>query len=116
MATLLRPMTLGEILDRTFEIYRKRFLLFVGIAAPPSVVILALQLVDHACTHRPLARSAGSGSGNRLGPGRLVWLLPHILVPGRSVSAGVCTRKLQYSVRRRGDDFGLAAFCCRALG
>ncbi|MEI9968065.1 MAG: hypothetical protein WDM87_05365 [Terracidiphilus sp.] len=44
-------MTLGEILDRTFEIYRKRFLLFVGIAAPPSVVLLALQLVDHAWVH-----------------------------------------------------------------
>ncbi len=51
MAALLRPMTLGEILDRTFEIYRKRFLLFVGIAAPPSVVLLALQLVDHAWVH-----------------------------------------------------------------
>jgi len=51
MADLLRPMTLGEILDRTFEIYRKRFLLFVGIAAPPSVVMLALQSADHAWVH-----------------------------------------------------------------
>ena len=57
-------MSLGEILDRTFEIYRKRFLLFVGIAAPPSVVILALQLVDHAWVHTdrllgPLDRGRG---------------------------------------------------------
>jgi len=64
MATPLRPMSLGEILDRTFEIYRKRFLLFVGIAAPPSVVILALQLVDHAWVHTdrllgPLDRGRG---------------------------------------------------------
>src|SRR5580692_898851 len=51
MPAQLRPMTLGEILDRTFEIYRKQFLLFVGIAAPPSLVLLALQLVDHAWIH-----------------------------------------------------------------
>jgi len=62
MAALLRPMTLGEILDRTFEIYRKRFLLFVGIAAPPSVVMLALQSADQAWVHTdrllgPLDRS-----------------------------------------------------------
>ena len=27
----LRPLSLGEILDRTFSIYRKNFLLFAGI-------------------------------------------------------------------------------------
>jgi hypothetical protein len=64
MAALLRPMSLGEILDRTFEIYRKRFLLFVGIAAPPSVVMLALQSADHAWVHTnrllgPLDRGRG---------------------------------------------------------
>ncbi len=29
----LRPLTLGELLDRTFQIYRNNFLLFAGIAA-----------------------------------------------------------------------------------
>lgn len=33
MDATLRPMNLAEILDRTFAIYRKRFLVFVGIAA-----------------------------------------------------------------------------------
>ncbi len=37
----LRPMHLGEILDRTLQIYRRKFLLFAGIAAGPSVVVLA---------------------------------------------------------------------------
>ena len=33
MTTALRPLTLGELLDRTFQLYRNNFLLFVGIAA-----------------------------------------------------------------------------------
>ncbi len=31
MQTSLRPMTLGEILDRTAQLYRTNFLLFAGI-------------------------------------------------------------------------------------
>lgn len=41
METRLRPLVLGEILDRTIQLYRSRFLLFVGIAAVPSAVVLA---------------------------------------------------------------------------
>lgn len=37
---VLRPMHLGEILDRTVQIYRRQFLLFVGTAAGPSLVLL----------------------------------------------------------------------------
>jgi hypothetical protein len=32
MQAALRPMNLGEILDKTFAIYRRKFWLFVGIA------------------------------------------------------------------------------------
>jgi hypothetical protein len=35
-ATDLRPLALGELLDRTFRIYRNHFWLFVGIMAIPS--------------------------------------------------------------------------------
>ncbi|MGD0683209.1 MAG: hypothetical protein ABR990_14305, partial [Terracidiphilus sp.] len=31
----LRPLTLGEILDRTAQLYRARFLLFLGISVIP---------------------------------------------------------------------------------
>lgn len=48
---ILHPMNLGEILDRAFEIYRKRVWLFVGIAALPAVVMLGLQTADHAWVH-----------------------------------------------------------------
>src|SRR5690348_6235230 len=45
MPTVLRPMSLGEILDHTFRLYRSHFVLFVGIAAIPHLVILAFQTV-----------------------------------------------------------------------
>lgn len=41
MIDALKPMHLGEILDRTLQIYRRQFLLFAGIGAGPSVVVLA---------------------------------------------------------------------------
>jgi hypothetical protein len=44
----LRPLSLGEILDRTFTLYRRHFVLFIGIAAIPEIVVLAFQLVQLA--------------------------------------------------------------------
>ena len=45
METNLRPMSLGEILDHTAQIYRTNFLLFAGIAAVNSGIVLVLNLV-----------------------------------------------------------------------
>jgi hypothetical protein len=42
----LRPLSLGEILDRTFTIYRRNFLLFVGIIAIPQLMVLAFNLAQ----------------------------------------------------------------------
>jgi len=42
----LRPLSLGEILDRTFSLYRRNFLLFLGIAAIPHLLVLGLNLVQ----------------------------------------------------------------------
>lgn len=36
----LRPMSLGEVLDRTFKLYKNNFWLFVGIIALPSLLLL----------------------------------------------------------------------------
>ena len=44
MQTNLRPMTLGEILDRTAQLYRTNFVLFAGIAAVYAGVLLVLNL------------------------------------------------------------------------
>jgi hypothetical protein len=46
MESNLRPMTLGEILDRTAQLYRSNFLLFAGIFAVYSGVALVLGLVQ----------------------------------------------------------------------
>jgi hypothetical protein len=39
MTANLRPMNLGEILDRTILIYRKKFLAFAGVAAVPALAV-----------------------------------------------------------------------------
>ena len=44
-AYALRPLSLGEILDRSFAVYRGNFWLFVGIAALSSVVQLVANAV-----------------------------------------------------------------------
>jgi Membrane domain of glycerophosphoryl diester phosphodiesterase len=44
MDTHLRPMSLGEILDRTAQLYRSNFLLFCGIAAVYAGAVTALGL------------------------------------------------------------------------
>jgi hypothetical protein len=59
----LGPSSLGEILDRTAQIYRSRFLVFFGIAAIPAGVVLV-------CAAGVFLFSAWSGSGaaKALGP------------------------------------------------
>ena len=44
MAHTLRPLSLGQLLDETFNLYRRNFLLFVGISAVPNLVLLLVQL------------------------------------------------------------------------
>lgn len=44
----LRPLSLGEILDRTFSLYRRHFLLFIGIAGIPHLIVLAVHLTQTA--------------------------------------------------------------------
>jgi hypothetical protein len=46
----LRPLSIGELLDRTFSLYRRNFLLFIGISAIPHLLVLALQLTQLAFT------------------------------------------------------------------
>ena len=48
MQTTLRPLTLGEILDRTAELYRNNFLLLAGISSVYSGILLVLGLLQIA--------------------------------------------------------------------
>lgn len=51
MTTALRPLSTGELLDRTFVLYRSHFGLFVGIFVLPHLVVLAFQCLGVAVRH-----------------------------------------------------------------
>ena len=44
----LRPLSIGELFDRAFVLYRRHFWLFVGITALPGVFALVLTLINTA--------------------------------------------------------------------
>ncbi len=44
MTYTLRPLSLGTLLDETFDIYRHNFLLFLGISAVPNIALLLVRL------------------------------------------------------------------------
>lgn len=49
----LRPLTIGELLDRSFTLYRRHLTLFVGIMAVPSVFALAMALLMQIAVRPP---------------------------------------------------------------
>lgn len=70
----LRPLTISEFLDRTFSIYRHRFLLFVALMAPQAVLSLvaamlwawstaSLQTPDDFRPEKIVALLVGAGIG-----------------------------------------------------
>jgi len=44
-AAEMKPMTMSELLDRTFTLYRNRFWLFAGLMVIPEIAIMACSLV-----------------------------------------------------------------------
>src|SRR6185369_3798127 len=44
MPANLRPLSTGQLLDSTFQVYRQNFMLFAGISAVPHVCLLVFQL------------------------------------------------------------------------
>ena len=61
MVTVLRPLSTGELLDRTFHLYRNHFTMFLGISALPQLVVLALQLgLSFMILQRALTGLAGA--------------------------------------------------------
>ena len=60
MSLDLRPLTLGELLDRSFSLYRRHFWLFVGIMALPSLLGLAFGVL--VALFNPQPGSPGSAA------------------------------------------------------
>jgi hypothetical protein len=87
----LRPLSLGEILDRTFAIYRSRFWLFSGIAAIYAAAALVLQLLNLLVKHEVIKHIGfQSGSASELiGSGLLGFLLlmPYAVTQAATVYA-----------------------------
>lgn len=73
MDTAIRPLTLGEILDRTAQLYRSNFILFAGIFAGYAGVLMVLNLVQ-------LGVTTAMGAGRMGGLGFRVVFFVAILV------------------------------------
>ncbi len=69
MTTELRPLSFGELLDRTFSYYRSHFWVFVGIMAIPQILLVAVALLTDALT-----QPVGSVDVELL-PARAQWLV-----------------------------------------
>lgn len=75
MAEPLRPLSLGELLDQAIQLYRRHFGLFVGIAAVPFGVWLALQVAADIVGVRSTVPSGGVAALGRMAPAVGLWLL-----------------------------------------
>jgi hypothetical protein len=107
----LRPLSLGEILDRTFTLYRRNFLLFVGIIAIPQLMTLAFNLT-RTMWGASATRQAASSGLIALGVvgiivGFIVYFVAYLfahggtvfavseLYLGRATSIGACLRRMR---------------------
>jgi len=88
----LRPLSLGEILDRTFTLYRRNFLLFFGITALPQLLVLGFNLCEVLLAGRPGTPRVMSGTVIGLGiigglVGFIVYLVAYLFAHGGTVYA-----------------------------
>ena len=87
METTLRPLTLGEILDRTAELYRHNFLLFAGISSVYAGILLVLSLIQIGVQHGLLAAHLGGHLIIESVIGVLVLWLAIFVVGGLAIAA-----------------------------
>ena len=64
MALDLRPLTLGELLDRSFGLYRRHFWLFVGLMAIPTVFTMLIGVSAQILPEVVKAQIAGNADPN----------------------------------------------------
>ena len=63
MSLDLRPLSIGELFDRAFMLYRRHFWLFVGITALPGVFALAMTLMQQGLQSAVVLPAAGDAEG-----------------------------------------------------
>ena len=95
MATPLRPLSTGELLDKTFSLYRQNFMLFFGIAAIPQVCLFVLTAAmtsfsSSAQQAQTVTRAAG------LGVAALLTVLAYLI--GAVIAGGVTQAATTFAV------------------
>jgi hypothetical protein len=83
----IRPMSLGEVLDRTFNLYKNHFWLFAGITALPFSLLLIAQIAVAAASSvaakAPVAQAppfSPGAVGGMIGGGALVLILYFVMI------------------------------------
>ncbi len=81
----LRPMSVGQLMDRTFSLYRNNFILFVGIAAlgPAAYLVFQLLTIGSAALPGVAPRHTGAAFAS-LGIGMLVGIF--VMLAGMAIS------------------------------
>jgi hypothetical protein len=91
----LRPMSLGEVLDRTFHLYKNHFWLFMGITALPFLVLLFINVCIAAIQTTKVTMQTPSGAVPSAGiiggavAGGFVFMLLYLFLLGAAQAATV---------------------------
>ncbi len=80
----LRPMSTGQLLDHTFTLYRKNFLLFVGIAAVGPAAYLIFQLLTVGSAVVPVGSRRAAAAGVSFGFGIIAGLV--VMLAGMAIA------------------------------
>jgi hypothetical protein len=96
MPALLRPLTLGELLDRAFQVYRTRFWIFAGIAAVAYLPVFVLQTVTLW-----MPRGISPIAGVSAGIGFLLVLLLRYLALVAAAAASIIVVSAVYQIWQR---------------
>jgi hypothetical protein len=88
MTEPLRPLSTGQLLDRTFSLYRQNFVLFVGIAALAPALYLVMQaLMIGTNAAGPARPSTAMTAGVILIIGMLVWMFGLAITHAATIQA-----------------------------
>jgi hypothetical protein len=92
MAEVLRPMSTGELMDRTLVLYKRNFKLFVGIASlgPATYLLFQLLTIGSASVQAQSPNTVNPFSAASLGVGFLVGFV--IMLAGMAISQGATVR------------------------
>ncbi|MBV8207585.1 MAG: glycerophosphoryl diester phosphodiesterase membrane domain-containing protein [Acidobacteria bacterium] len=75
--SVLRPLSIGELLDRSFAVYRHQFLVFMTLAAVPALLVFAAQVIIIAMASKSVGVAAYGGTPSLL---RLAMATPAVLL------------------------------------